>query len=130
MRTVMVAALMLLLSACVSSSYMGIPLAVGKADPAIQELAVRAQGGDKQAQLDLGIRFEEGNGVPANLSRAKSLYRLAASDSGRAAWVYVPSPGNGAKAQVMSIDRGPRKLGLDEAKRRLETLTLSKGEPK
>lgn len=121
------ATLVLLLSACVNNtSYMGIPLTAGKAAPVIRELAIRARRGDKQAQLELGIRFEEGNGLPVNFSRAKSLYRIAASDSGRGMWVYVPSPGNGAKAQIMPIDRGPKQSGHDEAKRRLSALTHSK----
>lgn len=118
-------ALMLLLSGCAGSSYMGIPLTAGKADPVIQDLALRARHGDKQAQLELGSRFEEGRGVAADFSRAKLLYRQAASDSGGTLWVYLPSPGNGVKAQVAPIDRGLRRQGLDEARRRLNALTNS-----
>ena len=122
MRGIMVAAVSLLLSACMNNTYMGIPLATGKGDLAIQELALRARGGDKQAQLDLGIRFETGDGVPVDFSRAKSLYRLAASDSGGAVWVYVPSVGNGTSGRTVLVENGRRQMGLREAKRRLEAL--------
>lgn len=94
----------------------------GEALPAVQALAQRAQAGDKQAQLDLGIRFEEGDGVPQDWGRAVKLYRQAASDSGGTMWVYMPSPGNGAKGLVQPVDRGPQQAGLDEAKFRLSAL--------
>ncbi|QSR20422.1 SEL1-like repeat protein [Novosphingobium sp. KA1] len=119
----MVAVCALLLSGCASGNYMGIPLAAGKSDPILRELAARAKSGDKQAQLDLGIRFEDGHGVPVDLLRAKALYNAAASDGGGIQWVYVPSPGNGAKARVVSINRQPTQPGLDEAKMRLSNLS-------
>lgn len=121
----MMAVCALFLSACASSNYMGIPLAAGKSDPTLRELAVRAKSGDKQAQLDLGIRFEHGHGVPVDFLRAEALYNAAANDEGGIQWVYVPSPGNGAKARVVSINRLPTQPGLDEAKTRLSNLLNS-----
>ena len=41
-----------------SSSYMGIALTPGEQDPALQALAQRARGGDKQAQLKLGSYYQ------------------------------------------------------------------------
>ena len=38
--------------------------------PELQALAERARGGDQQAQLELGIAYEEGRGVAANRKRA------------------------------------------------------------
>jgi len=105
--------------ACASSDYMGLSMAPGAALPEVQALARRAQAGDKQAQLDLGIRFEEGNGVQQDKKRARKLYRAAASDSGGTAWVYMPSPGNGAPGRVIPVDKGPRQPGLDEAKAKM-----------
>ena len=105
---------------CAGSSYMGISLAPGQTTSEVQLLARRAQAGDKQAQLDLGIRFEEGNGVPQDWKRAISLYHQAATDSGGATWVYAPSPGNGAPARVIGVDNETGQLGLEEARRRLE----------
>lgn len=113
----------LMLGACASNSYMGIPLNEGAAgDPVLRLLAQRAAAGDKRAQLDLGIRYEEGRGVELNKAKAKRLYRLAGSDSGGTLWVYTPSVGNGAPGRVMSLDRGPRRAGLEEAQSRLENL--------
>jgi len=105
--------------ACTSTRYMGLSMVPGETAPEVQALAQRAQAGDKQAQLDLGIRFEEGNGVPRDIKRTMKLYRQAASDSGGMMWVYSPSPGGGAPARVTPVDKGPRQAGLDEAKRKL-----------
>jgi hypothetical protein len=110
------------LSACASNSYAGIPLTAGAADPELQALARRAETGDKRAQLELGIRYEEGRGVPRNLQRAEDLYRKAAADSGGTLWVYSPPVGENGKGRVIPVDRGPRQVGLAEAKRRLERL--------
>ncbi len=125
LRAAFVGCAMLLSTACASHSYMGISLVSGQASPEVQELARRAQSGDKQAQLDLGIRFEEGRGVPKDEARAVKLYKQAASDSGGAQWIYVPSPGNGAKARVMSVQTGLKQTGLEEAKTRIEKLEMA-----
>jgi len=114
------AATLLTTGACATHHYMGISMIPGEAAPDVQALAQRAQAGDKQAQLDLGIRFEEGAGVPQDAGRAMKLYRQAASDSGGRIWVYTPEPGNGAKGRVVPVDRGPKQTGLDEAKKRLQ----------
>jgi hypothetical protein len=55
--------------ACANGSYGGIPLVSGAASVELQDLARRAQAGDKHAQLELGIRFEEGRGVPVDRKR-------------------------------------------------------------
>lgn len=52
------------------ATYAGIPLAAGAANPQVQSLARRAQAGDKHAQLELGIRYEQGRGLPRDLERA------------------------------------------------------------
>lgn len=123
----LVAALVLLcaplvLSACASSSYMGIPFASGAADAELQTLARRAQAGDKQAQLELGIRYEEGRGVPVDLARAERLYRMAASDSGGTTYVYSPPLRTGDPARVIRVDQRPSATGLAEARNRLWAL--------
>ncbi|WP_363827338.1 SEL1-like repeat protein [Sphingobium sp. LMC3-1-1.1] len=108
----------LALSACASHEYMGISLKPGVAAPGLRDLAQRASGGNRQAQLELGIRYEEGQGLPVDLERARKLYTMAASDSGGTMWIYSPSPGGGSPARVLPVDR-PVVHGLDEAKRRL-----------
>ncbi|HEX5537713.1 MAG TPA: hypothetical protein VFX27_11010, partial [Sphingobium sp.] len=86
-KALVLGAILLAAPACATSSYMGISMNPGEASPEVQALAQRAQRGDKQAQLDLGIRFEEGNGVPQDKARAVKLYRQATSDSGGTIWV-------------------------------------------
>jgi hypothetical protein len=112
----------LLLSGCASQQYMGVSLKPGGADPAVQALAARASTGDKQAQLDLGIRFEEGRGAQRNIIKAKSLYRMAASLTGGPVWVYLPPPGPGLSGRVVQMGEQPVRAGLVEARRRLEML--------
>jgi hypothetical protein len=109
----------LLLAACAASPYAGIPLAPGAADPALQDEVRRAMAGDKHAQLALGIRFEEGNGVPTDYRKAKRLYELAASDSGGTTWVYSPPVSKNDTGRTLAVDRGPKIKGLEEAKLRL-----------
>ncbi len=126
-------ALLIAAPGCAANSYMGIPLArggagaglqSGAAEPSLQLLATRARAGDKQAQLDLGIRFEEGRGVTASRSRATSLYKQAARDTGGALWIYSPGIGQ-AKGRTIPIDTGPRRAGLPEAKDRLHGFTVA-----
>jgi hypothetical protein len=111
------------LQACAApSSYMGISLNPATADSTLQRQAHRAMSGDKRAQLDLGIRFEEGSGIERDLNKAKKLYRQAATDSGGTIWVYSPPVGNGTSGRVIPVNAGARQIGLAEAKRRLEGL--------
>lgn len=123
------AAILLLsvLASCASLSgrYAGIDLNAVPANSeaaAIQALARRAQAGDKYTQLELGIRYENGDGVARDLERAKKLYRSAASDSGGRIWVYSPPVGNGTSGRVIPVDAGPKQYGLAEAKKRLELI--------
>lgn len=117
----------LLSTACASQSYMGISLMPGQAPSELQDLAQRACSGDKQAQLDLGIRYEKGIGVPNSSARALRLYRQAASDSSGTIWLYVPSVGNGTKGRVIPVNTGAKRQGLVEARSRLAAVAASKG---
>jgi hypothetical protein len=112
----------LALTACTApTSYMGISFAPGAAASDLQDLARRAQAGDKQAQLDLGITYEEGRGVAVDLEWAARLYRVAATDSGGLTWATIPG-GKRGRAAVYSFQSGPRITGLKDAKRRLDSL--------
>jgi hypothetical protein len=110
------------------TSYMGISLAPGAAAGDVQDLARRAQAGDKQAQLDLGIAYEEGRGVEINLNRAERLYRMAAVDSGGVIWVYSPSTGNGDRGRVLPLSIGNSSQGLSLAQDRLASLQLRRSQ--
>ena len=117
------AAAPLAFAACASpQTYSFIPLAPGAADPALQTLARRAGAGDKQAQLELGIRYEEGRGVSRDFARAEKLYRAAARESGGVTIVYNPPATKGGAGSLQRLDHGPAKPGLTEARERLERL--------
>ena len=103
---------------------MGVSLKPGGADPAVQALAARASIGDKQAQLDLGIRFLNGQGMTADKRRACDLFRLSASDSGGPLWIYTPSPGGGAPARVLPVQTATPTAGLASARVWLERCAL------
>ena len=96
------------------SSYMGISFAPGAAARDIQQRARRAQAGDKQAQLDLGIRLEEGIGIASDPNGALILYKAAASDSGGTKLLYIPASRN-APAMTVPFYNGPRKRGIPAA---------------
>jgi hypothetical protein len=106
---------------------MGIGLAPGAAPAGIQVLAKRARAGDKQAQLDLGIAFDEGREIAQDCRRARKLYRLAATASGGTIFVYQPPARKGGRGMVVPVNMGPRVAGLEEARRRLKTLDSNGG---
>jgi hypothetical protein len=111
------------LTACAApSSYMGISLERGAVSSDVQELARLAMLGDKHAQLELGIKFEKAQGVVRDISRARRLYELAATDSGGTKWIYRPSSGGSDRAATFPVVSHPRREGLSEAKKRLEML--------
>ena len=107
-------------------NYMGVPFDAPETSPEIADLARRSLAGDKQAQLDLGIAFEEGRGVELNLNKARKLYQLAASDSGEPVMVYVPGVG-GVAGRVTQIGTKSDWAGLPEARARLDLLTGNTG---
>jgi hypothetical protein len=112
MRAALAAALVIGLSAgssaCTASSYAGIPLGAGAADPDLQSLARRARAGDRSAQLELGSRYEHGRGVVRDPARAAALYRRAAAGTTGAQQVYLPPVGKHGQGRVVRIDRSAR----------------------
>jgi TPR repeat protein len=102
-----------------SGSYAGIPLAAGAADPEIQNLARRARASDKQAQLQLGIRYEEGLGIAPNLRRARSVYLAASRTTGGRSALHLPSASGKGGVATIPVSTGPRVEGLAEARHRL-----------
>lgn len=114
-------ALLLLAGCAARTSFQGNPFSGGR-DPALSALASRAAGGDRHALLDLGIRFEEGRGVPLDWDRAADLYRSAAASSGGTMMIYVPPTRPGGTGSVMPVNSGPVIPGLPEARDRLDAL--------
>ena len=114
------AASALTLAACASSqTYAGVPLTAGAAEPQVQDLARRARSGDKPAQLELGVRYEEGRGLPVDLGCARSLYTAAATRSATL-WTHVPGAGGG-RSMMVPVQLS-RSSGLEEARIRLDRL--------
>jgi TPR repeat protein len=106
---------------CAASSYAGIPLSPGATAPDLLDLARRARAGDKSAQLGLAVRFEEGQGIARDFSRAIVLYRRAGTDTGGLETIYLPS-GRGAAVTAVPVSKGPAEPGLPEARARLAAL--------
>ena len=125
-RAASLLALPLALAACTAPThYAGIDLRpesrnASGVSPEVQALATRAQRGDKQAQLDLGIRYEEASGLPADPKRARQLYRMAAATTGGMIFVYQPPAKKGGRGGVVPVNLGPVVLGLEAAKVRLK----------
>ena len=91
--------------------------------PEVRALAERAAEGDKMAQLELGIRYEEGRGVAADRRRAQRLYQMAATHSGGGRQYEFFRPMRpGGRWHVIPIEGGPFVPGLPEARARLEAL--------
>lgn len=105
-----------------ASRHAGLALAPGATDPEVRSLARLAEGGDKYAQLELGIRYEEGRGLPMDLGLAETLYRRAASPGRRAEWIYSPPAGAAIKGRVVQLDRSSGSPGLPAARERLARL--------
>lgn len=82
----------------------------------LQPLHDRANGGDKQALLQLGVAYAEGQLVERDCEQSRRLLRRAATATGGTLWVYSPPVGNGTTGRVIPIDQGPRQPGLQSAK--------------
>ncbi len=115
----------LALGACASSnSYMGVPLAASAAHPGIRQIALRAQAGDKRAQMHLGMAYQLGLHLPVDWQKAKRLYRQAAASTGGTMWVYSPPVGKGTSGRVIPVNRGPVQRGDPAAAMLLERLEM------
>jgi|TARA_R100000501_G_scaffold17919_1_gene34799 hypothetical protein len=117
-------ACLLFLTSCGSTTYPGIDLSGRPASEEafeIQQLALRAELGDKGAQLELGQRYETGDGVLCDVKVARRLYEQAATNSGGRQQVYSPPVGD-VPGQMMVVDIGREQNGLPEAQARLKAL--------
>lgn len=115
----------LALAACTGDRYAGIDLRGGNGNVGLQSLARAARAGDKEAQLRLGDRFAQGDGVPRNLACARSLYEDAAKTTGGTSWIYSPPVGKEGRGRVIPVTT-PVSSGLSEAVERLKRLGFSK----
>lgn len=89
----------------------------------LQQLAAAAQSGNKQAQLELGIRFEEGiGGVEQNWDYALELYTQAGRATPARRGMVVRESEAGAGGGVSRGIMSPRIPGLSEARERRDAL--------
>lgn len=120
-----IAASMMILESCSAGApeYFGISLQNISHQNSLARLAHRASQGDKRAQLDLGIAFEEGRGLCRDFEKARELYKAAATPSKpKRIWYYQPSAKLGGTGAVAPANATPTALGLPEASIRLKLL--------
>jgi len=121
-RLMMVTAAALALGGCLfPTGFHAVTDALQQPNAEIRRLGRAAMGGDKQAQLELGIRYEEGVGVPVDLAAAESLYRMAAEPVSGTIYIYTPGVGR-SPGGVTPVTLGPDTPGLGEAAKRRERL--------
>lgn len=115
--------LALLANGCSAESYAGIDLRPKHTavDEDVRALALRARGGDKNAQLALGDLFLAGEHVPRDTTRARTLYSAAAKQSGGTLWIYSPPVGKERAGRVIPVTQ-PVVPGLAAAAARLAAL--------
>lgn len=85
----------------------------------LSKLACQASSGNKVAQLELGIRYENGIGVSRDVLKAERLYTRAARSDRSGRYVYSPPVGNEKYGRVIPVGQSMNSPGLPEAKERL-----------
>ena len=88
---------------------------------AVDALSKRAASGDRGAQYELAVRFEEGRGVPVNTRKAIELYTLSLT-AGEARLIYLPSAGGQSKSSVLPVQDVQFFRHSKDAQRRLARL--------
>lgn len=81
--------------------YMGIPFDASETSPEIAELARQAWVGSKRAQLQLGEKFECGDGVEISHDKALLLFKLAAQPT-KGIQVYQSGLGPAVKSSFLT----------------------------
>lgn len=107
----------LLLSGCAHREACSAIADYSSASPS--ELACQASAGNKVAQLELGIRYENGIGVSRDFAKAERLYARAARSDRSGRYVYSPPVGNEKYGRVIPIGQSTNSPGLPEARERL-----------
>lgn len=110
---------LIVMTACMTDEYIAVELWPVGGQTELQRLAERARSGEKQAQLELGSRYEAGEGVPIDLARARTLYAAAAARSGGTTYVYSPPVEKEGRGRVIAVSSGPVSEGLPDAQARL-----------
>jgi TPR repeat protein len=90
----------------------------------LEALACDIKRGDKQAQLELGKRYEQGLGITQDYKQARNLYEQAARTLPNTIYVYSPPGGTERAGRVIPISSGAQTPGLAEARYRLGNLYI------
>ena len=88
------------------------------------ELTCGADRGDPSAQLALGVRYEKGEGVPADPARAARLYAQAEQTISRLVTLNSPPTRSGRFAATRMSGNRPLPVALAEARYRLGRMYL------
>ena len=83
------------------------------------ELRCLADQGHRRAMFELGRRYEEGEGVSVDLSKAEQFYQKAATDIPENRTIYMPPVTLGGSGRLLVLRNANASSGLDESKRRL-----------
>lgn len=114
------------LAGCTHHPECGAVADYASARPAALECA--AASGDKFAQLELGVRYETGDGVPRDLRRAERLYARAARTETRSRAVYSAPVGDERHGRIIPVSAAATEPGLPEAQERLRRLRQARSQ--
>jgi len=124
MRLKIILPLALMTTGCVTTVQPCSSLVDVGASASVKALQCVAAAGDPRASLELGERYERGDGVAMDLSKAERLYLLAAKGNSGMSSLYVPSSTDGRYGTVITTRTGPERTGLPEAWSALAQLRL------
>ena len=115
----------LLIAAVVAALGSAAAQGVGWSNSTLAVLEKGAARGDRNAQLELGKRYEAGDGVPRNRRKAETLYRAAANTSPRVDVLHTPWSNHNASWRV-TTSKNNNLARLPEAEERLAKLLKEK----
>ena len=99
------------------------PAVCGSGLSPLAALECQARNGDAEAQFDLAVRLETGDGIAADPARAARLYRQAGSFRPGTQYIWVPGV-SGQPGYVMPVVSGPDQAGLAKAQFHLAMMYL------
>ena len=123
LRVTVLVSVALLSTGCATRSYMGISLVPGQAPTELQRTAALARFGDKMAQYELGLRFEEGRDVPVDYQAARLLFSQAATSRPNLTQLYIPDNSRKYGGYTSAVDNKLPQPGIPQAVEHLKRLT-------